>query len=89
MPSYLTWGVLRRLNKCGVISPRYDIQHGQIEDWVARLLPSRLVRLRCIRPACGHAETRILWVERGVSKHTWCKLQAGTKPAHVYQVKAG
>jgi hypothetical protein len=27
-----------------VISPRYDIQHGQIEDWVARLLPSRLVR---------------------------------------------
>ena len=34
----------RRLNKCGVISPRYDIVHGQIEDWVARLLPSRLVR---------------------------------------------
>ena len=34
-----------RLNKCGVISPRYDVNHGEIEAWVARLLPSRLVRL--------------------------------------------
>mmetsp|Transcript_53212 Transcript_53212/g.168963 ORF Transcript_53212/g.168963 Transcript_53212/m.168963 type:complete len:243 (+) Transcript_53212:78-806(+) len=33
-----------RLNKCGVISPRYDISNGDIEDWVGRLLPSRLVR---------------------------------------------
>ena len=32
-----------RLNKCGVISPRYDVKHGDIEAWVARLLPSRLV----------------------------------------------
>merc|ERR1711976_322177 len=31
-----------RLNKCGVISPRYDIGHDEIEDWVGRLLPSRL-----------------------------------------------
>jgi small subunit ribosomal protein S15Ae len=30
-----------RLNKCGVISPRYDIAAGEIEDWVGRLLPSR------------------------------------------------
>lgn len=34
---------MRRLNKCGVISPRFDVRHGQIEDWVAKLLPSRLV----------------------------------------------
>ena len=32
-----------RLNKCGVISPRYDVKHGELEAWVARLLPSRLV----------------------------------------------
>ena len=32
-----------RLNKCGVISPRYDVKHGDLEAWVARLLPSRLV----------------------------------------------
>lgn len=31
-----------RLNKCGVISPRYDISHKDIERWVGRLLPSRL-----------------------------------------------
>lgn len=31
-----------RLNKCGVISPRYDIGHSEVESWVARLLPSRL-----------------------------------------------
>lgn len=30
-----------RLNKCGVISPRYDIGHAEIEAWIARLLPSR------------------------------------------------
>ena len=36
---------VRRLNKCGVISPRYDLSHNDIEDWVARLLPSRQVRV--------------------------------------------
>lgn len=27
-----------RLNKCGVISPRYDISHDAIEDWVGFFL---------------------------------------------------
>merc|ERR1712054_122351 len=31
-----------RLNKCGVISPRYDISHNDVEEWIGRLLPSRL-----------------------------------------------
>jgi hypothetical protein len=35
--------LLCRLNKCGVISPRYDLRHGDIETWIAKLLPSRLV----------------------------------------------
>ena len=30
-----------RLNKCGAISPRFDIVAKDIESWVARLLPSR------------------------------------------------
>lgn len=30
-----------RLNKCGVISPRFDFSAGDIEDWIGRLLPSR------------------------------------------------
>ncbi|PNX63351.1 40S ribosomal protein s15a-1-like, partial [Trifolium pratense] len=30
-----------RLNKCGVISPRFDIRVKGVEGWTARLLPSR------------------------------------------------
>lgn len=30
-----------RLNKCGVISPRFDVQLEDIEKWVNSLLPSR------------------------------------------------
>jgi small subunit ribosomal protein S15Ae len=30
-----------RLNKCGVISPRYNVQAKQIESWVNLLLPAR------------------------------------------------
>lgn len=32
-----------RLNKCGVISPRYNIGVSELEAWTARLLPSRQV----------------------------------------------
>ncbi|VAH65755.1 unnamed protein product [Triticum turgidum subsp. durum] len=32
-----------RLNKCGVISPRFDVGVKEIEGWTARLLPSRQV----------------------------------------------
>ena len=30
-----------RLNKCGVISPRYDVALGDMEKWASNLLPSR------------------------------------------------
>merc|ERR1712006_53683 len=30
-----------RLNKCGVISPRFDLSHKDIEKWINNLLPSR------------------------------------------------
>jgi len=30
-----------RINKCGVISPRFNVQLGQIENWVNILLPAR------------------------------------------------
>lgn len=32
-----------RLNKCGVISPRFGVSVKDIEPWTARLLPSRQV----------------------------------------------
>ena len=36
-----------RLNKCGVISPRFDVGVKEIEGWTARLLPSRQVSPGC------------------------------------------
>ena len=30
-----------RLNKCGIISPRFDVEYGDIEKWIVNLLPSR------------------------------------------------
>lgn len=30
-----------RLNKCGVISPRFDVPFDEIEKWIVNLLPSR------------------------------------------------
>ncbi len=30
-----------RLNKCGVISPRFDVSLPEMEQWLTRLLPSR------------------------------------------------
>ncbi|GFH49417.1 hypothetical protein CTEN210_05893 [Chaetoceros tenuissimus] len=33
--------LIGRVNKCGVISPRFDVEVGEIEKWVVNLLPSR------------------------------------------------
>ncbi|TNJ30550.1 Ribosomal protein S15A [Giardia muris] len=34
--------LIGRLNKAGVISPRFDVQLADLEKWVVNLLPSRL-----------------------------------------------
>ena len=31
-----------RVNKCGVVSPRFDVKGKDMEKWIANLLPSRL-----------------------------------------------
>ena len=36
-----------RLNKCGVISPCFDVGVKEIEGWTVRLLPSRQVSPVC------------------------------------------
>ena len=33
--------LIGRINKCGVISPRFDLRHNQFDQWVSNLLPSR------------------------------------------------
>ncbi|KAF3775791.1 40S ribosomal protein S15a-1 [Nymphaea thermarum] len=47
-----------RLNKCGVISPRFDIGVKEIESWTARLLPSRQVRAPTIAIAIAQRFSR-------------------------------
>lgn len=50
-----------RLNKCGVISPRYDVAHKDIEAWVGRLLPSRQFGFFVVTTSAGimdHDEAR-------------------------------
>lgn len=34
----------RRLNKCEILSPRFDVGVTKIKRWIARLLPSTQVR---------------------------------------------
>lgn len=50
-----------RLNKCGAISPRYDITHHEIESYVGRVLPSRLFGVMVLTTSAGimdHEEAR-------------------------------
>jgi small subunit ribosomal protein S15Ae len=50
-----------RLNKCGVMSPRYDVSFMEIENWVARLLPSRQFGVIVLTTSAGimdHEEAR-------------------------------
>ena len=52
-----------RLNKCGVISPRFNIQHTQIESWVNLLLPARgfgiIILVRFSLSNYAHVETPV------------------------------
>ena len=50
-----------RVNKCGVISPRYDVSHSELEEWIGKLLPSRLFGKIVLTTAVGildHEEAR-------------------------------
>ncbi|KAI9503430.1 40S ribosomal protein S22 [Coemansia spiralis] len=50
-----------RLNKCGVISPRFPIKLAEIEQWVADLLPSRQFGFIVMTTSAGimdHEEAR-------------------------------
>ncbi|KAK9247958.1 ribosomal protein S8, partial [Lipomyces tetrasporus] len=50
-----------RLNKCGVISPRFNVRIGDIEKWVNNLLPSRQFGFIILTTSAGildHEEAR-------------------------------
>ena len=50
-----------RINKTGVISPRYNIKIGEFEKWVVKLLPSRQFGYIVLTTSAGimdHEEAR-------------------------------
>lgn len=53
--------LIGRINKCGVISPRFNVQLGQIENWVQQLLPARSFGYVVLTTSAGimdHEEAR-------------------------------
>lgn len=50
-----------RLNKVGVISPRYNVQLQEVEKWIVKLLPSRQFGFIVLTTSAGimdHEEAR-------------------------------
>jgi small subunit ribosomal protein S15Ae len=58
-----------RLNKCGVISPRYDVTLNDIETWASNLLPSRQFGFVVLTTSLG-----IMDHEEARRKHTGGKI---------------
>eukprot|EP01110_Echinostelium_bisporum_P003270 TRINITY_DN17_c0_g1_i2.p1 TRINITY_DN17_c0_g1~~TRINITY_DN17_c0_g1_i2.p1 ORF type:complete len:131 (+),score=76.48 TRINITY_DN17_c0_g1_i2:46-438(+) len=58
-----------RINKCGVISPRYDLKLGELERWSSYLLPSRQFGFMVLTTSAG-----IIDHEEARKKHTGGKI---------------
>jgi small subunit ribosomal protein S15Ae len=58
-----------RINKCGVISPRFDIQMPDLETWAKNLLPSRQFGFMVLTTSSG-----IMDHEEARRKHTGGKI---------------
>lgn len=58
-----------RINKCGVISPRYDIKIEELEKWTSYLLPSRQFGFIVLTSSSG-----IMDHEEARKKHTGGKV---------------
>lgn len=58
-----------RLNKCGVISPRFDVKLDAMEKWVGNLLPSRQFGFLVLTTSYG-----IMDHEEARRKHTGGKI---------------
>lgn len=58
-----------RLNKCGVISPRFDVKLDEMEKWIGNLLPSRQFGFLVLTTSIG-----IMDHEEARRKHTGGKI---------------
>lgn len=53
--------LIGRINKCGVISPRFDVAVSDVEQWVQNILPSRgfgHIVLTTTYGICDHDDAR-------------------------------
>ncbi|XP_072860998.1 small ribosomal subunit protein uS8-like [Chlorocebus sabaeus] len=60
-PGKIVVNLTGRLNKCGVISPRFDVQLKDLEKWQNNLLPSRQFGFILLTTSAGimdHEEAR-------------------------------
>lgn len=79
-----------RLNKCGVMSPRYDVSFHEIEDWIARLLPSRQFGVIVLTTSAGEQlvgpleHAKAVWGPEGVCL---CHVHGGWRAPTVVQVQ--
>uniref|UniRef100_A0A2K6GFA5 Small ribosomal subunit protein uS8 n=1 Tax=Propithecus coquereli TaxID=379532 RepID=A0A2K6GFA5_PROCO len=62
-------GYIGRLNKCGMISPRFDVQLKDLEKWQNNLLPSRQFGFIVLTTSAG-----IMDHEEARRKHTGGKI---------------
>lgn len=61
--------LLGRLNKCGVISPRFDVKINKIEKWVNNILPARSFGFLVLTTTYG-----IMDHNQAIHKHTGGKV---------------
>ena len=61
--------LIGRINKCGVISPRFDVSLTDIEKWIVNLLPSRQFGYLILTTSYG-----IMDHEEARKKHTGGKI---------------
>jgi len=61
--------LIGRINKCGVISPRFDLSLSDVEKWTSKLLPSRQFGHIVLTTSYG-----ILDHHEAIQKHTGGKI---------------
>ncbi|KAL7009391.1 40S ribosomal protein S22 [Cystobasidiomycetes sp. EMM_F5] len=69
-----------RINKCGVISPRFNVQLPQIENWVNLLLPARSFGYIILTTSDGimdHEEARRRHVAGKTDRDLWSVIHIG------------
>lgn len=72
--------LIGRINKCGVISPRFDVKISKIEQWTNSLLPSRQFGYIVMTTSLGimdQEEVRLIFMLLSLDKTTRSSARCG------------